>query len=84
VNLGGIQPAAGDVTIAYADGHGASFQVGVGTSASAQNAVPAQDGVLHLDTWSGEAGSTVTGKLKLANATSSVEGTFSAIVCPPR
>jgi len=82
VNIGGVQPAAGEFPIAYADGHGASFQVGVFESAQKADVTPAQAGVLRFDTWSSEPGATITGAIKLTNDDSHVAGTFTAKVCP--
>ncbi len=82
VNIGGIEPAAGEFPIAYADGHGASFQVGVFESAQKADVTPAQAGVLRFDTWSSEPGATITGAIKLTNDDSNVAGTFTAKVCP--
>jgi hypothetical protein len=83
INIGAVEQRAGDATIAYADGHGAAFQVGLGSSTTKTDATPIQQGTLHLDSWSDTAGATITGKLRASNATSDVEGTFTANVCAP-
>ena len=85
ITIGEIAPAAGTYPIAYADGHGATFQSGVHEGdGSKADTEPATKGSLRLDTWSETAGSSVTGYLELSNDESAVKGTFTAKVCEPR
>ena len=85
VTIGKVNAAAGTYPIAYADGHGATFQVGVyDASGPPPTTTPAKAGSLRLDTWSDVAGSKVTGHLDLSNDESNVTGTFTADVCAAR
>ena len=85
VNVGSIEPSAGTFTIAYADGHGASLQLGVYDTTGKSDIRAVQSGTLRLDNWDETPGATITGGLKLvADDESAVGGTFTAKVCAPR
>jgi len=85
VNIGGVEPKAGTVTIRYADGHGASLQLGVYDTMEKSDTRVVQNGSLRLDNWDETPGATITGGLNLmADDESSVAGTFTAKVCAPR
>lgn len=85
VNIGGLEPKAGTFTIEYADGHGATLQLGVYDTTEKSDTRPVQTGTLRLDNWDETPGATITGGLKLvADEESSVGGTFTAKVCAPR
>lgn len=85
VNIGGLEPASGTFTIAYADGHGASLQLGVYDSSDKADIRTVQSGSLRLDNWDETPGATITGGLKLvADDQSAIMGTFTAKVCAPR
>jgi hypothetical protein len=87
VNVVGIEPAVASIAIAPGTTRYATLQRGVyeaseGTKPDARNA---QSGTLVLDTWDETEGAEIRGKLKLvADEESSVEGTFTAKVCPAR
>lgn len=85
VNIGGLEPSAGTFTIEYADGHGASLQLGVYETTGKSDTRVVQSGTLRLDNWDETPGATITGGLKLiADDQSAVGGTFTAKVCAPR
>jgi hypothetical protein len=84
VNIGAVDPKVGSSPLAYGDGHGATFQIGVYETAEQAETRPVQTGTLRFDTWSDSPGSTVSGALKLSGEESEVEGTFVAKVCPAR
>lgn len=85
VNVGGLEPAAGTFTIKYADGHGASLQLGIYDSSEKSDTRTVQSGTLRFDNWDETPGATITGGIKLfADDESSIVGTFSAKVCAAR
>lgn len=84
VNVGSVEPKAGDASIAYGDGHGATFQVGVYSTSEKATTYSINDGTLRFDTWDETAGSEITGALKLVSDHGQMEGTFTAKVCAPR
>lgn len=84
VNVGAVEPKAGSFPIAYGDGHGATFQIGVYETAQKAETRPVQSGTLRFDTWTDTPGSTIKGALKLSGQESELEGTFVAKVCPAR
>lgn len=84
VNIGAVDPKIGSSPLAYGDGHGATFQIGVYETAEQAETRPVQTGTLRFDTWSDSPGSTVTGAAKLSGEESEVEGTFVAKVCPAK
>ncbi|HSO34100.1 MAG TPA: hypothetical protein VLT33_16310 [Labilithrix sp.] len=85
VNIGDIATQVGTQAIAYGDGHGATFQTGVYEQGKGDPLTsPVTSGTLRFDTWSETPGETVTGGLRLTGDGSSVAGTFTATVCPPR
>lgn len=84
VNVGAVEPKTGSFPIAYGDGHGATFQIGVYETSQKAETRPVQTGTLRFDTWSETPGSTVTGAIKLSGQESELEGTFVAKVCASR
>jgi hypothetical protein len=85
VTVGDVAGQAGTVTLAYADGHGATFQTGVYEQGKGTpTTTPVTSGTLRFDTWTETPGATLTGAAKLVGQDSDVEGTFTATVCPPR
>lgn len=87
ITVGAVQPAAGTYPIKYADGHGATFQIGVyeAKDNAKPDTRPVQSGTLQLDTWDETPGASITGAIKLvADDDSVIEGTFTAKVCPAR
>ena len=87
VNVIGLDPAAGSIPIAPGVTRYATLQLGVYMAAEGKepDARNAQSGTVVLDNWDETAGAEITGKLKLvADEESSVEGTFTAKVCPAR
>ena len=85
VTVGDIENQAGTQSIAYGDGHGATFQTGVYESGKGEpRTSPVNAGTLRFDSWSETPGDIVTGGLKLTGDGSDLAGTFSATVCPPR
>jgi hypothetical protein len=84
VTVGKLDQKAGTFDIAYADGHGATFQIGVYDTTSKADTREVKTGTLRLDAWNDAPGATVTGALKLSGEQSDVSGTFTATVCAPR
>lgn len=87
VNVVGLDANAGSIPIAPGVTRYATLQRGVymaseGKEPDARNA---QSGTLVLDSWDETPGAEIRGKLKLvADEESSVEGSFTAKVCPAR
>jgi hypothetical protein len=85
VNVGGLEPRAGTFIIKYADGHGATLQLGVYDESKKSDTRPVQTGTVRLDSWDETPGATITGGLELvADDESAIMGTFTAKVCAPR
>jgi hypothetical protein len=86
ITIADIANRAGTETIEYADGHGATFQIGVYEAGKGEAIThPVTSGTLRFDTWSETPGDTITGAVKLTgDGGSDVAGTFTAKVCPPR
>lgn len=71
----------GEETIAFADAHSATFQLG--DDPSNVQTFPAQAGKLRFDTFSTNVGDVVKGALTLQGEAGYVKGTFEATVCAP-
>ncbi len=85
ITIGDVATHAGTESISEADGHGATFQAGVFEQGKGEPILhTVTSGSLRFDTWSDVPGATMTGGLKLLGEGSSVAGTFTATVCPPR
>jgi len=84
VTVGQLEAKAGSYEIAYADGHGATFQIGVFDTTKEADTREVKSGTLHFDAWNETPGTTVTGALKLSGDESEVGGTFTATVCAAR
>jgi hypothetical protein len=85
VSIGSVEPAAGTFVIKYADGHGATLQLGLYDTVEKADTRAVQSGTLRIDNWDETPGATITGGLKLiADDESAVAGTFTAKVCAPR
>lgn len=84
ITVGAVEPAAGTTTLAYGDGHGATFQVGVYETADQADTRPVETGTLRFDSWDETPGAEITGAIKLEAGDDAIEGTFVAKVCPPR
>jgi hypothetical protein len=83
VTIGKVEPKAGSSAIAYADGHGATFQVGVYDTTNKATTYSVKSGTLRFDTWNDNPGTQIGGALKLASDEGEIEGTFLAKVCAP-
>jgi hypothetical protein len=82
INLGALTQEVGLAEVRFGDGHGATFQKGVGRESADAETAPVRRGLIRLDKWSTEAGETVEGAMLLRSDDDEVNGTFTATVCP--